>query len=509
MRLRGDVKVSQQQANFSANELNFETVSRPFHWANPQDEASSVAQQPLTDAEQIEFEKQHYAWIRPFYWNNDQEAEEMLPLELEYLGTSEQQLSSNWLKPFLWTNTSRHRILPKRSTASMANDDSWLAKSSAELYRLPPVDGSGTPSADLRSKPRTVAFMYQDGSLPSPGGEQGAGTEQLQVPSGHPEADSDAEDLAGGLPFEDLQGGEEIGGGGFGEGEGEGVIAEAETLGSEPEDNYTLQFLRADTVLLEPGEMQFDYGVFYTLADVTIPAINGSSQLEHARFRQREILTPLEIRYGFTRRVQLFVNVPFGWSNIEFTLSDFELFDNDGGLGDVVFGSTFLLREGDADTSDVVMTLSASAPTGLDPLVVPTGQPGVPSLGNGTWSMSASLLHIRTYDPMVVFYGFGTRQQFTREVNGQSFRPGQEYNYQMGVGFAVNSKMTLSTRFSGAYITEARLDGQRFLGDIREPMTIGLAMTVAQCDGLIEPFIDFGLTDESIESRFGVVWTRF
>ena len=79
----------------------------------------------------------------------------------------------------------------------------------------------------------------------------------------------------------------------------------------------------------------------------------------------------------------------------------------------------------------------------------------------------------------------------------------------MGVGFAVNSKMTLSTRFSGAYVTEPRLNGQRFLGTIREPMTIGLAVTIAQCQGLIEPFVDFGLTDEAIESRFGIVWTRF
>ena len=65
-----------------------------------------------------------------------------------------------------------------------------------------------------------------------------------------------------------------------------------------------------------------------------------------------------------------------------------------------MFGGTFLLREGDENCSDIVMTLAASAPTGLDPLVVPAGQPGVPSLGNGTWSMSASLLHIRTYDPI-------------------------------------------------------------------------------------------------------------
>ena len=503
MRLRSDAKVSKQEANYSAEQLNFEVVSRPFRWANPQDNATAAAQQPLTDAEQIEFEKKHFAWIRPFYWNNDQEIEEMVPLELEYLGTRGQRLSKKWLDPFRWTNTSRRRSANKRLVATpttpTANNDPRLARSSAALHRLPPVDGSG---AHTKSELRTVALMYQQDSLPTPVDEQAS-------TAVHPEADSDAEELTDGLPFQDVEQGEEIVGEGFVEGEEGGVIAEAETLGSEPEDNYSLQFLRADTVLLEPGEMQFDYGVTYTLADTTIPVVNGSSQLEHARFRQREFLTPLEIRYGFTRRTQLFVNVPFGWSNIEFAFSDFELFENDGGLGDVVFGSTFLLREGNECCSDVVLTLAASAPTGLDPLVVPTGQPGVPSLGNGTWSMSANLLHVRNYDPLVVFYGFGTRQHFTRDLSGHSFRPGQEYNYQMGVGFAVNSKVTLSTRFNGVYITEPRLDGQRFLGTIREPMTIGLAATIAQCNGLVEPFVDFGLTDETIEARFGIVWTRF
>jgi hypothetical protein len=502
MRLRNDVKVPQQQSDFSAEELDFKTVSQPFLWANPQDSFTEPDLAPLTDDEQIEFEKQHFAWIRPFYWNNDQEAEEMVPLEMEYLGTSRQKLSNKWMQPFLWTNTTRPRVKAKQSTTPAPTNDSWLARSSMELYRLPPVDRGRSQLVSPESEPRTIAYMFQGDSLPAPTDDQGS-------PVVHPEPDSDAEDLADGLPFDQPQDGEEVLGEGFIEGAGGGIIADAETLGSEPEDNYSLQFLRADTVLLKPGEMQFDYGVTYTLADTIIPAVNGSSELEHARFRQRELLTPLEIRYGFTRRVQLFVNVPFGWSNIELALSDFELFENDGGLGDIVFGSTFLLREGNNECSDIVLTLAASAPTGLDPLVVPAGQPGVPSLGNGTWSMSANLLHIRTYDPMVVFYGFGTRQHFTRDLSGHSFRPGQEYNYQMGIGFAVNSKMTLSTRFSGAYVTEPRLDGQRFLGTIREPMSISMAVTIAQRKGLIEPFVDFGLTDESIQTRFGVVWTRF
>ena len=286
-------------------------------------------------------------------------------------------------------------------------------------------------------------------------------------------------------------------------------IIEAETLGAEPEDNYSLQFLRADTVLLSPGEMQFDYGFTYQLLDIDIPVVNSSSLVELARFRQRELLTPLEVRYGFTRKLQLFANAPFGWSNVELNWSEVEDFENDGGFGDLTFGGTFLLREGNHCCSDIVWTNACTAPTGLDPFVPITGVPNAPSLGNGVWSLSSSLLFIRTYDPLVVFYGFGTRQSFRRDVNGQDFEPGQEYNYQMGVGFAVNSKVTFSTRFSGAYVTEARFDDERILGSIQEPMVVQFALTVAQCKGLVEPFVDFGLTDESIESRFGVIWTRF
>ena len=95
LRLRGDVKVPPRQDEYTALELDFETVSRPFHWANPQDSANRPPQQPLTDAEQIEFEKENFAWIRPFYWNNDQEAEDTMPFEQQYIGTSEQQISSN------------------------------------------------------------------------------------------------------------------------------------------------------------------------------------------------------------------------------------------------------------------------------------------------------------------------------------------------------------------------------------------------------------------------------
>jgi len=118
------------------------------------------------------------------------------------------------------------------------------------------------------------------------------------------------------------------------------------------------------------------------------------------------------------------------------------------------------------------------------------------------------MLFVRNYDPVVVFYGYGTRQHFDRQINGVDLRAGGEYLYQMGVGFAVNESITFSTRFNGAYISETRLGGERVPGTIREPMTLGLAMTVSKCKRLIEPFVDFGLTDDAADARIGITWTR-
>ena len=176
----------------------------------------------------------------------------MVPLELEYIGTRGQRLSGKLLKPFLWTNTTQPHSVAKRSlakrTAPAANNDWWAGEKFSRALQAAARGWkqSSPPPARHRNRVQWLSCTRK-ARCPTPVEDQGA-------PVGHPEADSDAEDLAGGLPFENLQGGEELIGEGFAEGEGGGVIAEAETLGSEPEDNYTLQFLRADTVLLKPGE---------------------------------------------------------------------------------------------------------------------------------------------------------------------------------------------------------------------------------------------------------------
>ena len=81
------------------------------------------------------------------------------------------------------------------------------------------------------------------------------------------------------------------------------------------------------------------------------------------RFRQRLLEVPLAVRYGWSDRVQLFLNAPVGWSHSELSFAGFEKFDNSGGIGDVTFGASLLVKERCDTNPDVIFTMAATAPT--------------------------------------------------------------------------------------------------------------------------------------------------
>ena len=293
----------------------------------------------------------------------------------------------------------------------------------------------------------------------------------------------------------------------------EDSLAEAEQVGEEPEDT-SLQFLRTQTVLLKPGESQFDVGINYLLTENDFPVLLTDDMgtiigVDEVRFRVRELTVPLEYRLGLHERVQGFVGVPIGWSNTQVSLDALEAFENDGGIGDVNFGLTMQLVDASANNPYMIATIAATAPTGGDPFRGIAGlAPSAPSLGQGFWSISGSLLFIQPYDPVVVFYGLGTEHFFSRQFRGFEIEPGAQYNYLFGVGFAVNERITLSTRFLGAYVEEIKVDGERRFGTNAEPMSLRLSATISKpCDRLVEPFVEFGLTDDAISSFIGITWT--
>ena len=288
-----------------------------------------------------------------------------------------------------------------------------------------------------------------------------------------------------------------------------------EKLGTAPED-YSHQFLRQESVLLKPGDWQFDTGLNYTVLDHYFTGLQqtGNNQVVplDERMRRRLMLVPMQFRYGVCEDVQAFVNMPVGWANTEISSigTNSESDYNTGGIGDTNAGLSWLLHKSGGCSCDpnVVATFGFTAPTGQGNFFEDLFLTPETTLGQGFWYGYWNVLFIHTYNPVIVFYGFGSRHGFSRVLDEINVHPGDQYSYRGGVGFAVNERITLSSMLYGSYITEPTLNGQRIKGDNLEPIYLRFAVTIAQrCDRICEPFVEIGLTSDSANTRFGVTWT--
>ncbi len=277
-----------------------------------------------------------------------------------------------------------------------------------------------------------------------------------------------------------------------------------QNYGEAPVDR-TPQFLRSVSPLLRQGQWQFDMGLVYGLQENHGPTLGGPGPvLDRLEIRQRNWFVPLAVRYGLTDRAQLFINAPVGFSDTEISDSFDDISGGDFGFGDITFGGTFLLCQDSCRSKSTVLTLRGAAPTNtnVNPLVINSS-----GLGNGVWNVGADLLVIRSWDPLVLFYGAGYTYNFGERFANRNVDLGHQVFYNLGVGFAANERITLSTAFLGSYVTETKVDGVYLPGSDIEPSRIRLAATIAHNCRLVEPFVNFGVTDSAPGMEAGVIWT--
>lgn len=296
-------------------------------------------------------------------------------------------------------------------------------------------------------------------------------------------------------------------------------LSPSTTLGeAPPPPRNNLQFLRRQAVLLDPGEYQVDVGAVYTFSEYDLPLalVDGAGDVTgviEGHFRQRLLYVPFEIRCGIAPRLQAFVNAPFGMSNAEFSFTDFDEQQTRWQVGDVSLGGSYLLcqsddcsAEVDECSPDVIVTLAGTIPTSDNISPLQSLSPET-SLGAGYWAFSADLLFIQTYDPLMIFYGLGYQHLFEDEFDGIAVQPGEQLSYRLGVGFAVNENVTLSTSFLGYYITDTYVQNVRVEGSTLEPARLRFSATIAKGHKIVEPFAEIGMTESAPAMRVGIVWT--
>lgn len=307
-------------------------------------------------------------------------------------------------------------------------------------------------------------------------------------------------------------------------------------IGRAPEDTR-LNFLRTATVLLQPGQMQFDYGVRYVFRD-----FSAADLLFPFTRRNRQLYSPFAVRYGLAPRVQLYANLPLGFAIGE--RNDLAtaggpvggvfvpgILGDDShtgifGLADTSAGVTYLIQKGQCDEPDIIGSLGFVAPTGhhaFEDIADPLRAKPTPISGSGFWAVNTNVTFIKTYDPAVIYGSLGYTHLFARRfgnaLNGAFVIPGESFSYGLGLGFAINDRITLSSSFSGTVQTQTSIDlvrtlpgvgtQQTFTGVHVETMQIrhALTCTVSPCQ-IVEPFVIFGLTRDTPEADLGVTCTR-
>lgn len=306
--------------------------------------------------------------------------------------------------------------------------------------------------------------------------------------------------------------------GGSGSGAAPAGSASATTLGVAPPKEQP-EFLRQDSVLLEPGEYQMEFGLAYTLSNSTntISLQQGGAVFAGDIVRtNRLIISTIDLRVGITPDWQGSVVLPFGWSSGQLVFAGADEYSSTGGIGDINISLTRLIQEGDMDSPTIMANFSCSAPTGESNFASSIAVPGA-SLGQGFWTTTAGITMVRVFDPLVLFGGFGYQHRFDTEIlPNVTLSPGVMAYYRFGVGYAINSKITLNGSFSGSYLSEISINDRRSAGSAREPLQLRLAMTIASREPsatrqrkarTIEPYLTIGLTDVAPDAQFGISWS--
>jgi Putative MetA-pathway of phenol degradation len=360
-----------------------------------------------------------------------------------------------------------------------------FAAQNVGYFSADPAPGDPVPAVAMRTNQSILQFSgMQDPSAPQPPGEEGAASES---PNGGDDAQAEGE----GKKKEN---------------------GEPQTYGQAPTNN-SVQFLRQVDVLLKPGKAQLDTGFVYThfANDFPLPLYSGGPEVTNvveAEVRRRLLYTPLAVRYGLSKNMQLFASLPAGFSDTQISTAGLSVTQNVSGIGDLTAGASFHLLRGEDLMPDVIGTFGFTAPTGKFNAPVFGLVPGS-NLGQGFWALSGQLLFINRYDPVIVFYGGGYRHLFERSFDGVLFAPGEQVNYMFGAGFSVNDRVTLSSTFQGYYITNSFINGVNLRGSNLEPMSLRFSITVVRDCRIIEPFVQIGVTDSAPRANLGVVVTFY
>jgi len=223
------------------------------------------------------------------------------------------------------------------------------------------------------------------------------------------------------------------------------------------------------------------------------------------RLRSRAFIAPFSLRYGLSKKMELFTAIPLGLSLFERDNVLTESHEEAGMLGDITAGFVYQVPKTRFQLPETAFNFSVTTPTSSSSVAALSGDQA--TLGNGVWKLGMGFNFVESVDPIVFFGGLGYQYQFAENNRGFRIQRGDAFNYYFGAGFAVSDDISVSAQVSGLLQDKTSVSGLVIPNSDIEPMSVRLGfMRRLSLKSRIQPSIDFGLTrdaaDATVSLRF-------
>ena len=290
---------------------------------------------------------------------------------------------------------------------------------------------------------------------------------------------------------------------------------------TEESERNTLEFLRNEVVLVQPRKIETDFSVSY---------LHTSQQIGN----ERVVIGAAQGRYGFFEGFEGFLAIPYIWGQRQATALTTFISTEEAGIGDIRFGLKDNLIQEKQYIPVVVVGASAGAPTGHQPYAPPLTSTSTPTntstgtanstgtstststtsiqggdirnpltvqLGTGHWQVTGSLTALKSNDPLVLYGSVNYTHFIPATYYGVHISPGDVWELNSGLGFAVNDTSTLSVQVFIDYQKKWIFNNVAVPQTSITPITLKLSYThILSPVDLIEPSIAFGVTRDATDA---------
>ncbi len=242
-------------------------------------------------------------------------------------------------------------------------------------------------------------------------------------------------------------------------------------------------------MLLAPGEVALDVGLFYSETDnQQLALVNGGVGLATV---ETETFTGFILgRYGLFDETEIFASTTYRDQDSDvFVGSERVTGSHRSEFGDVRVGlRRTVLREA-VGRPDVILTLEGRIPTDDD---------------DSSYGVGGGVALVKSVDPVVLFANTHYLHTFSQDFDDVTrLEAEDQVSATMGYAYALNDTITLSTSLTGLFLSETDFDNATLRQQELFSLQFGLTSWLAK--GLyIEPTVSYGLNGPGDSFAIGV-----